>query len=146
MVVALIALLATTAASGGAGAMERIRTHQQQASLTQLFMLARASAVFSHQPVTIDRSAGVWTLTDSQGAALQRVNAPHAQWRGFRQLPLVFTPDGGASNGSLWICVPPYAAPRGLTLSRAGRLRRSLDSNHDGIHETGQGRAIDCSR
>ncbi|WP_420550375.1 GspH/FimT family pseudopilin [Litorivicinus lipolyticus] len=146
IVVALIALLATLATSGGQSSLERVRVHQQRAALSKLLMLARATAITRASPVQVDRIDGQWWLLDARGAPLQTANAEHARWRGFLALPIQFSADGGASNGSLWFCVAPFEHARGLTLSRAGRLRRSTDRNHDGVHETGAGTAIDCAR
>jgi len=71
------------------------------------------------------------------------------EWKGFGQRSFILydalTGTPNASNGSLTYCstvLPIYH--RQLILSRMGRIRESLDTNHDGRYEDASGQPIVC--
>jgi type IV fimbrial biogenesis protein FimT len=70
------------------------------------------------------------------------------QWKGFGQRSFILydalTGTPNASNGSLTYCATLPIYHRQLILNRMGRIRESLDTNHDGQYEDASGQPIAC--
>jgi type IV fimbrial biogenesis protein FimT len=71
-------------------------------------------------------------------------------WNGFRSDNFIrFSPQGFiySNNGTFTLCPPGENSrhARAVIINRLGRARISKDNDHDGIHEDGYGRPIDCT-
>ncbi|NVJ51275.1 MAG: GspH/FimT family pseudopilin [Gammaproteobacteria bacterium] len=70
------------------------------------------------------------------------------RWSAFgRQQYLKFLPTGITAhhNGTFTLCHKNNKYSRALSITKSGRIRKSRDSNGDGIHEIHLGRAIKCN-
>ena len=124
--ISVLALMASAWPSHSA----RYKAHVQLSALTTQLNAARSQAVFSGVPVRMSQT-GPWPV-------------PQILWRGFGHADLEFSSLGGSRNGVFWYCPTPGYAGRGLIVSRAGRLRRTRDTNGDGLHEQPDGQGFVC--
>jgi len=147
------------------------KLYSEQQQLVTLLNAARVNAVDSGSPVTIcprgdndlcgsSWSQGYLAFIDRNGDRILDTDEPvifqfrstdndmQIRWRAFGvRSSLQWLPSGMTNhqNGTFEICLnddPRYA--RALIITKAGRVRRSKDTNGNGIHENAKGEDIRC--
>jgi prepilin-type N-terminal cleavage/methylation domain-containing protein len=161
------------AASNWSGLIERTTASQVKTSLRTVFSVARSSAVYEQQLVTLcpldennqcvsdwDRPVSIFTDPDnskslSESTHLIRVVpvttsgtlTPSATSHGGRRY-FQYKPDGSAHGtiGNLTWCPRSKVAERAvqLRLNFGGRIRWAKDRNGDGVVEDSSGQEITC--
>lgn len=147
------------------------RLNSDMHGFARLIMTGRDQAVYHNQIVTICPSANGQTCLRQwhQGAmafvdrndnqnidpgenhlGFVETSSPEliVEWRAFRRRSyLQMRPEGFTAfqNGTLVFCPKEgVRKARALILNRMGRIRWSLDSDNDGLHENGSGRPLTC--
>lgn len=170
---AISAIILNFAASNWSGLIERTTASQVKTNLRTAFSIARSSAVYERQLVTLcpldennqcvsdwDRPVSIFTDPDnskslSEVTHLIRVVSvttngtliPSATSHGGRRY-FQYKPDGSAHGtiGNLTWCPQSKTLERAvqLRLNFGGRVRWAADTNGDGVVEDSSGRPITC--
>jgi type IV fimbrial biogenesis protein FimT len=171
VVLSIIAIGITLSAPDLEEFFTRNRVSSQLNQLVRAIHMARQTAIFLNQVVTLCPSAdgnscsrdwaeGMLLFVDSNNdrnysqheALIHRFDAltdgDKLFWRAFRARPfLLMRPKGFTAyqNGTFTYC--PHEGlqyARGIVLNSAGRIRLSQDSDRDGIDEGANGRPLRC--
>ena len=169
------AILAISAIPDLSGMLMDNRAATLTNSLLTAMQVARTEAIKRNSEVTLCKSTGAtgctgtWTdgwIVFSDLDADRKLDTADGEelvmaeqltgtgftitWNGFRSDNYIqFGPQGfiHSNNGTFTLCPLDRnnRHARAIIVNRLGRARASKDNDHDGIHEDGYGRPVDCS-